>query len=106
MTSAVNAPTSRSAAKIAAISDGGVRTACSAAATRCTEMLGAITLVLGADVATDTSAIPGSVRLPPNISVQRVAAALHAVRTPPSEIAAIFAALREVGALTAEVIVR
>ncbi len=67
---------------------------------------GAITLVLGADVATDTSAIPGSVRLPPNISVQRVAAALHAVRTPPSEIAAIFAALREVGALTAEVIVR
>jgi flagellar P-ring protein precursor FlgI len=67
---------------------------------------GAITLVLGADVAADTSAVPGSVRLPGNISVQRVAAALHAVRTPPSEIAAIFAALREVGALTAEVIVR
>ena len=67
---------------------------------------GAITLVLGADVAADTSAVPGSVRLPANISVQRVAAALHAVRTPPSEIAAIFAALREVGALTAEVIVR
>ena len=67
---------------------------------------GAITLMLGADVAADTSAVPGSVRLPANISVQRVAAALHAVRTPPSEIAAIFAALREVGALTAEVIVR
>jgi len=67
---------------------------------------GAITLVLGADVASDTSAIPGSVRLPANISVQRVAAALHAVKTPPSEIAAIFASLREVGALTAEVIVR
>lgn len=67
---------------------------------------GAITLVLGADVSSDTSAIPGSVRLPANISVQRVAAALHAVRTPPSEIAAIFASLREVGALTAEVIVR
>lgn len=67
---------------------------------------GAITLVLGADVAADTSAIPGSVRLPANISVQRVAAALHAVRTPPSEIAAIFASLREVGALTAQVIVR
>lgn len=67
---------------------------------------GAITLALGADVAADTSAIPGSVRLPANISVQRVAAALHAVRTPPSEIAAIFASLREVGALTAEVIVR
>ena len=67
---------------------------------------GAITLALGADVAADTSAIPGSVRLPANISVQRVAAALHAVRTPPAEIAAIFASLREVGALTAEVIVR
>jgi flagellar P-ring protein FlgI len=38
--------------------------------------------------------------------VQRVASALHAVQTPPSEIAAIFAALREVGAITAEVIVR
>jgi flagellar P-ring protein precursor FlgI len=38
--------------------------------------------------------------------VQRVAAALHAVRTPASEIAAIFAALREVGALSAEVIIR
>ncbi|MCC6243479.1 MAG: flagellar basal body P-ring protein FlgI [Gemmatimonadaceae bacterium] len=67
---------------------------------------GAITLALGADVAADTSAVPGSVRLPANISVQRVAAALHAVRTPPAEIAAIFASLREVGALTAEVIVR
>lgn len=67
---------------------------------------GAITLALGADVAADTSAIPGSVRLPANISVQRVAAALHAVRTPASEIAAIFTSLRQVGALTAEVIVR
>jgi flagellar P-ring protein FlgI len=67
---------------------------------------GAITLALGPDVSADTSAVPGSVRLPANISVQRVAAALHAVRTPPAEIAAIFAALREVGALTAEVIIR
>jgi flagellar P-ring protein precursor FlgI len=67
---------------------------------------GAITLALGTDDAADTSAIPGSVRLPANISVQRVAAALHAVRTPPSEIAAIFASLRQVGALTAEVVVR
>lgn len=67
---------------------------------------GAITLVLGPDVAEDISEVPGSVRLPANISVQRVAAALHAVRTPPAEIAAIFASLREVGALTAEVIIR
>lgn len=67
---------------------------------------GAITLMLGADIDSDTSAIPGSVRLPANIAVQRVAAALHAVRTPASEIAAIFTSLRAVGALTAEVIVR
>ncbi|MES2521497.1 MAG: flagellar basal body P-ring protein FlgI [Gemmatimonadota bacterium] len=67
---------------------------------------GAITLALGADVASDTTAVPGSVRLPAGVSVQRVAAALHAVRTPPGEIAAIFAALREVGAIVAEVIVR
>jgi len=67
---------------------------------------GAITLAIGKETATDTDPVPGSVRLPAGISVQRVAASLQAVRTPPSEIAAIFAALREVGAITAEVIVR
>jgi flagellar P-ring protein precursor FlgI len=67
---------------------------------------GAITLAIGTETANDTTAIPGSVRLPAGIPVQRVASALHAVRTPPNEIAAIFAALREVGAITAEVIVR
>jgi flagellar P-ring protein FlgI len=67
---------------------------------------GAITLAIGSETASDTTAIPGSVRLPAGIPVQRVASALHAVRTPPNEIAAIFAALREVGAITAEVIVR
>jgi flagellar P-ring protein precursor FlgI len=67
---------------------------------------GAITLAIGSETANDTTAIPGSVRLPAGIPVQRVASALHAVRTPPNEIAAIFAALREVGAITAEVIVR
>lgn len=67
---------------------------------------GAITLALGGDADSDLSPIPGSVRLPANIPVQRVAAALHAVRTPASEIAAIFVSLRAVGALTAEVIVR
>lgn len=67
---------------------------------------GAITLAIGTDTATDTTAIPGSVRLPAGIPVQRVASALHAVRTPPNEIAAIFAALREVGAINAEVVVR
>ncbi len=67
---------------------------------------GAITLAIGKETASDTTAVPGSVRLPAGISVQRVAASLQAVRTPPSEIAAIFAALREVGAITAEVIIR
>lgn len=67
---------------------------------------GAITLAIGKEVANDTNPVPGSVRLPAGISVQRVAASLQAVRTPPSEIAAIFAALREVGAISAEVIVR
>jgi flagellar P-ring protein FlgI len=67
---------------------------------------GAITLAIGNLDPNDTAAVPGSVRLPAGIPVQRVAAALHAVQTPPSEIAAIFAALREVGAITAEIIVR
>jgi flagellar P-ring protein FlgI len=67
---------------------------------------GAITLAIGNLDPNDIAAVPGSVRLPAGIPVQRVAAALHAVQTPPSEIAAIFAALREVGAITAEIIVR
>ncbi|WP_145978960.1 flagellar basal body P-ring protein FlgI [Gemmatimonas phototrophica] len=67
---------------------------------------GAITLAIGNLAPNDTAAIPGSVRLPAGIAVQRVASALHAVQTPASEIAAIFAALREVGAVTAEIIVR
>jgi flagellar P-ring protein FlgI len=67
---------------------------------------GAITVAIGNLSPDDTAAIPGSVRLPAGIPVQRVASALHAVMTPPNEIAAIFAALREVGAITAEVIVR
>lgn len=67
---------------------------------------GAITLAIGNVAPNDTAAIPGSVRLPAGIPVQRVATALHAVQTPASEIAAIFAALKEVGAVTAEIIVR
>jgi flagellar P-ring protein precursor FlgI len=66
---------------------------------------GAVTLAIGAEP-DDAATIATSVRLPVGTSVQRVASALHAVRTPPSEIAAVFAALREVGAISAEVIVR
>jgi flagellar P-ring protein precursor FlgI len=46
------------------------------------------------------------VRIAPGTSVQRIASALHAVQTPASDIAAIFAALREGGAIAAEVVVR
>lgn len=67
---------------------------------------GAITLAIGNLAPNDSAAIPGSVRLPAGIPVQRVASALHAVQTPASEIAAIFAALKEVGAVTAEIIIR
>lgn len=67
---------------------------------------GAITLAIGNLASDDTAAIPGSVRLPAGIPVQRVATALHAVQTPVNEIAAIFSALREVGAITAEIVVR
>jgi len=67
---------------------------------------GAITLAIGNVAPDDTAAIPGSVRLPAGLPVQRIASALHAVQTPASEIAAIFAALREVGAITAEVVIR
>lgn len=67
---------------------------------------GAITLAIGNLAPNDTATVPGSVRLPAGIPVQRVASALHAVQTPAVEIAAIFGALRDVGAVTAEIIVR
>ena len=48
----------------------------------------------------------GSVRVVAGTSVQTIAAALHAAQSTPREIAAIFASLREVGALAAEVVIR
>lgn len=68
---------------------------------------GVVTLVIGNDKAMDSDTITaGNLRLPTGVSVQRIASALHAVQTPAVEIAAIFTALREAGALTAEIIVR
>ncbi len=68
---------------------------------------GAITLSIAAGGASGApGAASGDVRVAPGTSVQQVAAALHAVQTPAGDIAAIFAALREVGALAAEVVVR
>jgi flagellar P-ring protein precursor FlgI len=69
---------------------------------------GGVTLSIGdAPAGTDsTAATPGNVRIAIGTPVQRIASALHAVQTPPQEIAAIFAALRDVGAITADLIVR
>lgn len=68
---------------------------------------GVVTLSIGAKAAGDSaSQTPGDVRVAAGTSVQKVAAALHAVQTPAPEIAAIFMALREVGAIAAEVVVR
>jgi flagellar P-ring protein precursor FlgI len=64
---------------------------------------GAVTLTVG----TPTGAAgPGEVRVPGGTSAQQIASALHALQTPPTEIAAIFESLREVGALAAEVTIR
>jgi flagellar P-ring protein precursor FlgI len=63
-----------------------------------------ITLSIGAP--TDTTAAKGDVRLPTGTTVQKIAAALHAVQSSGSEVATIFESLRAVGALAAEVIIR
>jgi flagellar P-ring protein FlgI len=65
---------------------------------------GAITLSIG-DVGNGLPEI-GDVRLPGGATIQEIAAALHAVSTPAAEISAIFQALKEVGAIRAEVVVR
>ena len=65
---------------------------------------GGITITVGAN---DTTAgPPGNLRMAAGTPVTRVAAALHAVQAPASEIAAIFESLRAIGAITAEVVVR
>jgi flagellar P-ring protein precursor FlgI len=48
----------------------------------------------------------GDVRLAAGTSVQAIAEALHAVRTSPTEVAAIFESLRDAGAISAEVVIR
>lgn len=65
---------------------------------------GALTLAIGGAAGGDQQF--GDVRMPAGATAQDVASALQAVQTPPVEIAAIFEALREVGALGVEVVVR
>jgi flagellar P-ring protein FlgI len=65
---------------------------------------GLVTLSIGGGV--EPSDAPGAVQVPAGTSAQQIAAALHAFETPPMEIAAIFESLREIGALSAEVVIR
>ncbi|MBI2797101.1 MAG: flagellar basal body P-ring protein FlgI [Gemmatimonadetes bacterium] len=65
-----------------------------------------ITLTIGAAQPGDSTAMRGDVRLPSGVTVQRIAAALHALQSTGGEIAAIFEGLRTVGAISADVVVR
>ena len=65
---------------------------------------GGITITVGAS--DTTAAAPGNLRMAAGTPVTRVAAALHAIQAPPSQIAAIFESLRAIGAIAAEVVVR
>lgn len=66
-----------------------------------------VTLSIGATPAdTAQQDSRGEVRVPSGATVQQLAAALAAVRTPPQQVAQIFEALRHVGALSAEVVAR
>ncbi|MDQ2889505.1 MAG: flagellar basal body P-ring protein FlgI [Gemmatimonadota bacterium] len=75
---------------------------------------GGVTLTIGGPAGTAPAAAGPNgptggnqaVRVATGASVQAVAAALQAVQTSPTEIAAIFESLREVGALSAEVVIR
>lgn len=67
---------------------------------------GLVTLAIGGGTDPTGAAGPGDLRVPAGTSAQQIAAALHAFETPPAEIAAIFEALREIGALSAEVEIR
>lgn len=68
---------------------------------------GSMTLVVGGTQPDSTAApVPGDVRMDAGVSVQDVAAALHAVAAPPSAIGAVFESLRDVGAIRAQVTIR
>jgi flagellar P-ring protein precursor FlgI len=69
--------------------------------------VGPITLTIGsARDSTAAAPSPGQVRVATGTPVNRIAEALHAARTPSSQIAAIFESLRTAGAITAEVVIR
>lgn len=65
---------------------------------------GGITISIGAKA--DSTAVPGDVRAAAGATVQTIGAALHAAQATAADIASIFEALRSVGAIAAEVVVR
>lgn len=72
-----------------------------------------VTLSIGGQPADTTSrqgeeagSSPATLRLAAGVSVQDVIAALQTLRTPPNVVAAVFDALRQAGALNAEVVLR
>jgi flagellar P-ring protein precursor FlgI len=65
---------------------------------------GGITISIGAK--SDSTAVPGDIRATAGATVQTIGAALHAAQASAADIASIFEALRNVGAITAEVVVR
>jgi flagellar P-ring protein precursor FlgI len=69
--------------------------------------VGSVTLSIGgAPADTLTGNTDGRVRLAAGTSVQQLITALHAVQTPPSQVALIFEALRRAGSISAEVVTR
>lgn len=67
---------------------------------------GSMTLAIGGAPEGAAALVPGDLRMDVGATVQDVAAALHGVAAPPQAIAAVFEALRQVGALTAQVTIR
>lgn len=65
-----------------------------------------VTLSIGRQRSDSTPPAPGAVSVPAGTTVQQLASALQAARTPPQQMAQIFAALRQVGAISAEVVSR
>ena len=69
--------------------------------------VGAVTLSIGCAPADTLTGKPdGRMRLAAGTSVQQLITALHAVQTPPSQVALIFEALRRAGSISAEVVSR
>ena len=69
--------------------------------------VGAVTLSIGGTPADTLAGKPdGRMRLAAGTSVQQLITALHAVQTPPSQVALIFEALRRAGSISAEVVSR